>query len=58
MGATQGQVKQATVAGQARLLKAVGRGPWPVSLPKSTDIGVLAPDRDMATEEVRLDRIK
>lgn len=58
-GQPRDRVKQGTVAGQAKQNFESSRWrPLPVSLPKSTDIGVLAPHRDVITEEARPPRIK
>lgn len=47
-----------TVAGQAKTFKSSRWRPLPVSLPKNTDIGVLAPGRGVVTEEARSPRMK
>lgn len=57
-GQPRDRERQGTKQGRLdKLWRAVGRGPC-VSLPKSTDVGVLASDRDVGTEEVRPSRIK
>lgn len=45
--------RKLTVAGQAKASESSRWRPLLVSLPNSTDIGVLAPDRDVVTEESR-----